>query len=622
MLTPIEEVKQKADIIDIVSRYVNLKKVGQNYRGLCPFHAERTPSFFVNPALGIFKCFGCGEGGDVIKFVQKIENISFREALEKLAKEVGVQLPKSKAQSKEYRKRQRLIKITTLFAEYFHKIFLNAPLAKPARDYVYNKRRLSPKIVKEFKIGYAPAQPDIALKFGEKIGASTQELRQLGLINEKGQAKFFNRIMFPVFNLKGQIVGFSGRTLSSRKDIAKYLNTPENPIYQKRLLLYGLYQTKRFISQLDLAIITEGQIDVLSAYQKDVKNVTAPLGTALTSTQLGLVKKLTKNVAFAFDNDEAGAVALTRATALALSQDMYPYVITIPHPYKDLDEFMQNHPNPQSILATKIDYFEYTWGILQNLKKNNYAQFEEKLTTLLQLISLTNPIRQKVLLEQTAEKLQIDYMALKKRLEEINPQNIFRQEFTQIVNTPTPRKPQDFTIIAQTLTALLLKFPTLLLIIPSAKTLPKAVLDLTQDKALEEILSSLLDFWKKHLKELKQHNPKTIQEMAEIFDQHLLEAFKTEVITPLNEAPQTASTIQTLVNLPYVATLSINNNLKKETILLARRILKPYLTKQLKELTKQLQEDPKNKTIKKQLKQVNQKLRELDTLYKKLIISQ
>jgi len=345
--TQIEEVKQRINIEDVVKRYVKLKPVGKNLFGLCPFHKEDTPSFSVNTELNIYKCFGCGESGDIITFLMKIENMEFHEALSQLAREAGIQLKTGKFDPEQTKKFLRAKQAHSAAAEFYCYILQKHTLGEKGRNYV-SKRQLSPKAVKEFEIGYAPYTNSrtILLKFLKKKGFSSNELEEYGLaVTKNGRTidKFTDRLMFPIFSPSGETLAFSGRTITKQDRRPKYINSPETPIFQKRKNLFGLYQSKKSIRENQFVILVEGQTDVISSWQIEIQNIIAPLGTSITTDQLKRIKRYTPNIAICFDRDSAGLIAGLRAASLAYEIGFNVSAIEIPAG-NDADECIRTDP--------------------------------------------------------------------------------------------------------------------------------------------------------------------------------------------------------------------------------------------------------------------------------------
>lgn len=410
----IEEIKNRLDIVQVVEKYVPLRQAGKNFSGLCPFHHEKTPSFIVSPDIQRYKCFGCGESGDIFNFVQKVENLDFPETLQKLAKEAGVELKQQKSNPKY----ALLEDINYLATKYYYN---QLKTDRNASEYI-KKRGFSEASIKQFGIGYAPRKPQL-LEYIGKTKFKKQELVESGLfvIKEgKLKEKFYDRIMFPIRSTKGKVVGFSGRIMPGNDYGPKYMNSPETSIFHKKLNLFGQYESRTEIRKNDLAILCEGQTDVISAHQHGVKNIVAPLGTGLTKEQLESLSKLTKNILFFFDTDQAGQNAVIRAFQLASQLNLYPYA-TNSAPYKDIDEMLQAEPDamPKRI-SEKQEAFSY---ILSNYIKDrdltklkDLSDTQKFLKDL--LVDVTTPTLQKHYKKKVLQITKID-------LEESLPSNDF-----------------------------------------------------------------------------------------------------------------------------------------------------------------------------------------------------
>lgn len=329
-MNEIEEIKSRIDIVELVGGYTQLKKAGRNYKGLCPFHSEKTPSFMVSPEKQIWRCFGaCNEGGDVFSFIEKIEGLSFGEAIKKLADQAGVKLV-NRSYEKDDRK-NILHSANEIAADYYNEQLIK-DVGKEARNYLIKKRGLSAETIKGFRLGYSTTEKGALIKELQKHKIGVTDAEEAGLAtNKSGEYRdfFWGRLMFPISNASGQVIGFSARTLDP-EGLPKYINTPETPIYSKSNTLYGFDLAKEHVRKQDYAIIVEGMMDVIASYQSGVKNVVAPGGTALTENQLRLIGRFTKNLKLAFDIDFAGSEATRRAIELAWQMDFNIKVITLP----------------------------------------------------------------------------------------------------------------------------------------------------------------------------------------------------------------------------------------------------------------------------------------------------
>lgn len=319
----IDEVKRRTSIAQVIQRYTPLKPSGRRLVGLCPFHTEKSPSFSVNEGERFFYCFGCGAHGDVIEFISRMRGLSFMEVLEDLAREAGLTLPKQ-AEGPDFRKerdhRKELVAINELVAEFYHRVLQQSSLAAHARDYIA-RRKLETLAVVEFRLGFAPDGWSTLTDFLKKKGVDLALAAELGLVKKKeGGADYYdgfrNRLMFPIIDERQDVIGFGGRTLGDDK--AKYINSPESIVFKKGRTLYGLYQALPAVSREGYAVFVEGYVDLIALWQAGIKNVLAPLGTALTRDHLDLAQRRASSVVFLFDGDAAGEKAAERAVDLVL----------------------------------------------------------------------------------------------------------------------------------------------------------------------------------------------------------------------------------------------------------------------------------------------------------------
>lgn len=340
----IEEIKSRCDIVDVIGQVVALKKAGSNFKGLCPFHGEKTPSFVVSEGKQIFTCFGCGASGDVLSFVMKYYNLDFIQAVEKLAKEYSIDLPTTYGNSG---KKSELYDINKRAAHFF----FDAIRDGRNEGYRYlESRGINREMIKHFGLGYADESWDgLCKKFLPPGGdAAMEELKEnmlkLGLIdNSKGRCydKFRNRIIFPIINTSGKVIGFGGRTLN-KDGIPKYLNSPESLIFSKKNNLYGLNVAKQGISKRDTVVLVEGYMDVISLHQRGIDYAVATLGTALTENQAKLLRRYTRNIVFAYDMDSAGRAATMRGIEILKKQDLNIKIMKLPEG-KDPDEYIKKY---------------------------------------------------------------------------------------------------------------------------------------------------------------------------------------------------------------------------------------------------------------------------------------
>ncbi len=329
----VQAVLSTASIVDVVSGYTSLRKRGATYTGLCPFHQEKTPSFTVSAEKGLYYCFGCGEGGDVVRFVERMESLSFTEAIEQLGERFGVPVEfEEGAGSDPGRKdrQARLLQVLDKAATFYERFLWETESGRVAREYL-EKRGLEQKVCRTFRVGLSPDEWRGLHRRASKEGFTDRELEDAGLlIRQAGKTydRFRGRLMFPLVDHRGRVVGFGGRTL--KDETPKYLNSPEGPLYQKGHLLYGLYQARRAVADADEVVVVEGYTDVLGLVQAGMDNVVASMGTALTDAQIGLMMRFTRNVTFMFDADRAGTEAVLRSGDLARGQGLRPTVAVLP----------------------------------------------------------------------------------------------------------------------------------------------------------------------------------------------------------------------------------------------------------------------------------------------------
>jgi len=347
MADVVEDIKNRLGIYDVVSKYVQLKKAGQNYKGLCPFHGEKSPSFVVSPEKQICHCFGCGKGGDIFTFIQEVEGVSFSEALRILADSCGVKVDESTNKSFVSKDvKDEYYKAHEIAADYFHEQLLKTNDGKKVLDYLY-KRGVTNETISEFKIGFAPDAYDSLFPLLIKKGVSKEIIVKSGLASAKNLAsdeiydKYRMRLIFPIFDYFGKICGFGGRALK-QEQMPKYLNSPENLIYNKSKLLYGLSHAKQSIKDEGKVVLVEGYFDVILPHQNGVKNVVATSGTALTADHVRLLSRLTTKAITCFDMDNAGFEATVRAYGLMSEKDISVKTMVLTDG-KDPAEFLKDH---------------------------------------------------------------------------------------------------------------------------------------------------------------------------------------------------------------------------------------------------------------------------------------
>lgn len=370
----IEQIAAANDIVEVIGSYFPLKRAGANFKALCPFHQEKTPSFTVSPSRQTFHCFGCGVGGSVFRFVMEYEHIDFPLAVRKLAARVGIPVIEERsfgdADDRQHETRRILLQLHSEAAEWFHANLLKSKAAEPAREYL-KQRGIDKRVAGDWQIGYAPDEWQAFGDWAMARGYSQQVLLQSGLITQKEENnrtpnverrsydRFRGRIMFPISNDVGEVIAFSGRILKADAEAAKYVNSPETPLFRKGNVLFGLHKTKRALIDADSAIVCEGQLDLITVFEAGIHNVVAPQGTAFTESQARLLKRFVSEVVLCFDADAAGQKAAERSLEALLENDLVVRVAEMP-PGEDPDSLVRSKGRSalESRIAGARDFFE------------------------------------------------------------------------------------------------------------------------------------------------------------------------------------------------------------------------------------------------------------------------
>lgn len=451
----IEEIRNAANIVDVISEYVQLRKRGRNYIGLCPFHSEKTPSFTVSDEKQIYHCFGCHNGGNVFKFLMEYKKISFIEAVQELAEQLGIELNYDQSTFEGQTEQEILFDINTEVARYFSNNLLNDEEGQIARDY-FQKRNIKVQTMRAFGLGYALNGWENLVSFLKQKNIDLEKALQLGLIgrNKDGRVydKLAGRIIFPIFSPNGRVIAFAGRKLRDDDTSAKYINSPESIIYVKGRVLYGLSFAKDEIRKLDKAIIVEGYMDLLSLYQAGVKNVVAVSGTALTDEQAQLLSRYTKNVVLLFDADTAGIAASMRSIEILLRKDFDVKIATLPSG-EDPDSFVNKYGKEEFEETVKRaeNFLEY-----QTAYYEKQGMFDDPTKAAEAIRDLVKPIaiiddelKRNLLIKNISRKFNLREKLLEKELEkalELEKRNIKSQtqriykEDSVMQKTLTPEK--------------------------------------------------------------------------------------------------------------------------------------------------------------------------------------
>ncbi len=442
----IEEVRNSANIVDVISEFVQLRKRGRNYIGLCPFHKEKTPSFTVSEDKQIYHCFGCHNGGNVFKFLMEYKKISFVEAVQELAEQLGIHLEVEEFASEKQSEQEILYDINTEVANYYYNNLTNELEAEYARSYFEN-RKIKIQTVRAFGLGYALNSRDSLVKFLISKNIDLDKALQLGLIGKSADGRVYDklsgRIIFPILSPNGRVVAFAGRTLVDKPDSAKYINSPESLIYVKGRILYGLSHSKDEIRKSDKAILVEGYMDLISLYQNGIKNVVAVSGTALTDEQAQLLSRYTKNVVLLFDADTAGINASLRSIEILLKQDFDIKIATLPAG-EDPDSFVNKFGKEEfkEVIKRANNFLEYQTEYYEKQGAFNDPQkYTEAIRELVKPVALIDDeLKRTALIKNISKKFNLREKLLEKELETAIKQKSRYDE------KPSQTKPSEETI--------------------------------------------------------------------------------------------------------------------------------------------------------------------------------
>ena len=429
----IDEIKSVADIVSVIGDYVELKRAGSNYVGLCPFHNEKTPSFSVSPSKGIFHCFGCGVGGDVISFIMQKEGLSYPEAIKFLADKLGILVETNEVNKEKYEHRKKLFEINNEAKLFYYKNLLINDIPK---DYI-KKRNLNNNLINKFIIGYADGKNSL-YRYLQQKGYQKDDIIEVGLINqdEKGNVydKFRNRLMFPIIDIRGNVIGFGGRALADSR--AKYMNSPQSLAYDKSKNVYGVSNLKNS-TKVGKIILVEGYMDVISLTNYGFDYAIASLGTSLTHDQAKLIKRYCKNIYICYDGDSAGQNATSRAIEIFKEQDISPNIIVIPD-NMDPDDYIKQYGNESfnRLIDNAMDSVIYEYKKI--LQKYDINDVKEKIQLIDDLTTLLSKLDREVIrdeyIKRFSDDLNIEYLSLKKdvssKLNEVKPNITFHNERT------------------------------------------------------------------------------------------------------------------------------------------------------------------------------------------------
>jgi len=454
----IADVRNAADIVDLISEYVVLKKVGKNFLGLCPFHAEKTPSFTVSPEKQIFHCFGCGQGGNVFNFVMQYQNLSFPEAVRFVAKKYGIEISAqnmSAAQKRKFAQREKLFQINEDAVDYFRKALVDTSSGERGRKYLA-KRRMTPEVIERFWLGYAPMGWNNIVRYFSSKKVPLDDVETTGLVIAKKGGyydRFRDRIIFPILDIDQRVVGFGGRSLDN--SLPKYLNSPETPVYHKRSILYGLHANKEMCRKAGSVFIVEGYFDLLSLYCHGIKNVVATLGTALTQEHLRILKGYAREFILVFDSDNAGIKAAERSLSLFAEEKANIRIVILPEG-RDPDSYVFEVGSEGFLRRV-----ERALGIMEFLIASaidKYGLSPEGKIRIVDALkgplrSLANGVSRSVYVRDLSERLNIDESVILREIRDSKGSEKKRV---------SPVKPQGGSRLEETLIAIMLQAPQIL----------------------------------------------------------------------------------------------------------------------------------------------------------------
>jgi len=450
----VQKVIDAANIVEVVQDVVTLKRAGVNYKGNCPFHNEKTPSFVVSPSKGIFKCFGCGESGTAVSFIMKHEHLSFVDTIKYLGQKFNIEVEEKEENSeqKEQRQERDSLMIVSAYAQkYFTDTLLKDSTGRAIGLSYFKERGFTEETIKQFQLGYCPEKYGAFTESAERNGYKLKFLEKTGLtiVGENGKFDRFNgRAMFPIHSLLGRVIGFGGRTLRSDKKTAKYLNSPESEIYHKSNTLYGIYYAKSQIVKQDKCFLVEGYTDVISLYQTGVENVVASSGTSLTENQIALVRRFTTNLTFIFDGDNAGVKAALRGIDLVLKQDMNVRVVPLPED-QDPDSFARKLGKTDLenyITENEVDFITFKSKLLLKDTENNPINRARAITDIVGSIAIIpNAIKRSVYIKESSKILDIDEEDIHNQINNVlykkSVKFEYKKKFDAKKNKQTPKIP-------------------------------------------------------------------------------------------------------------------------------------------------------------------------------------
>jgi DNA primase len=455
----IDRIYDAVDILDVVGDFVNLKKRGANYIGLCPFHNEKTPSFSVSQSKGIYKCFGCQKGGNAVNFIMEQEHLGYHEALKYLAKKYNIEVVEKEMTAEDVKKKnedESLMIVTSYAMKYFEDTLHNHPEGKAVGMAYLRERGFHDPVIEKFQLGYCPEGKGVFTEHASKNGYKMEFLVKTGLTIEKGNMhfdRFSARVIFPIHSLSGKPIGFGGRIMKNEEKTAKYLNSPESPIYHKSRVLYGMYQAKKAITSEDQCYLVEGYTDVMAMHQAGIENVVASSGTALTTEQIRLIKRFTSNITVIFDGDAAGIKASLRGIDMILEEGMNVKVLTLPEG-EDPDSYAKKlslNGLKTFIAENETDFIRFKSGLLMKDAKDDPVKRANMITEIVRSVAvIPEGITRSVYIKECSRILDVEERLLnietnkvRRRIFEKNQKSQHRATETTTPEETAPRQGDD-----------------------------------------------------------------------------------------------------------------------------------------------------------------------------------
>lgn len=588
----ISEIREKIDIVSLISEYLPLKKAGRNFKANCPFHSENTPSFVVSPERQIWHCFGCGKGGDAFTFLMEYENMEFPESLRALAKKTGVTLRESQFRQGEYSEKEKIFTINNLALKFYHYILTTHPAGKLALSYLTKERKLGKGMIETFELGFSPstgsALSDYLIR---KKNYKNKDLIFAGLSIEKGGKLydfFKGRIMFPLFDHRGNVVGFSGRSLETEspplsrlrsqagsfanaQSAPKYINTRETPVYHKGSMFFGLNSAKNEIKQKQNAIIVEGEFDAISLFGEGIKNVVAIKGTALTENQVNLLSRFTPTVTLCLDQDSAGFEATKRSLEVIEKKGLTTSIIVLKNA-KDPDEAIKKNPTEfKKALKESIDIYDYLIEKFTLENNKTSALGKKKIAdNLLPLISnISNEIIKEHYLKKLSKILDISFESLFKEVEKFSRKN---QEDKIIIPKKDKRTRRE--LLEEYLISLIIQNENSKGMLEEIK---KTLSDYKfETPSLQKILENIYLYFEKNLPAGRQEKKFESLKFSKNLSKELFAAFDMCYLFPLPK---------------FVSELRYEEELKK----VAKELLTIYIKERIKTVSEEIKQKENNK---------------------------